>query len=263
MVKYTLPGPMTMVDTLYDAHYRSREKLAWAFAEILNEEARAIAATGVDVIQFDEPAFNVYFDEVRDWGVAALERAAQGVACRTAVHICYGYGIKANNDWKKTLGSEWRQYEETFPLLARSAIGQVSLECANSHVPIELIGLLARQGRAGRGDRRRVGPGRNAGRRRRDDPGGASLRAGRAAVSVHQLRHGPAGARRGPRQAAGAGRRGGTGARRARGGLSRAPKGPRSPARRPARTAISPGSSGVFPNASVWRMLPKVFCFKC
>jgi 5-methyltetrahydropteroyltriglutamate--homocysteine methyltransferase len=141
-VKFTLPGPMTMVDTLYDAHYRSREKLAWAFAEILNEEARAIAATGVDVIQFDEPAFNVYFDEVRDWGVRTLERAAEGLECTTAVHICYGYGIKANIEWKKTLGSEWRQYEETFPLLARSAIAQVSLECANSHVPIDLIGLL-------------------------------------------------------------------------------------------------------------------------
>jgi len=140
--KYTLPGPMTMVDTLFDAHYRSREKLAWAFAEILNEEARAIAATGVDVIQFDEPAFNVYFDEVRDWGIAALERAAQGVGCKTAVHICYGYGIKANIDWKKTLGGEWRQYEQTFPLLARSRIDQVSLECANSHVPLELLGLL-------------------------------------------------------------------------------------------------------------------------
>jgi 5-methyltetrahydropteroyltriglutamate--homocysteine methyltransferase len=141
-VKYTLPGPMTMVDTLFDAHYRSREKLAWAFAGILNEEARAIAATGVDVIQFDEPAFNVYFDEVRDWGIAALERAAAGLPVKTAVHICYGYGIKANNDWKKTLGAEWRQYEKTFPLLARSAISQVSLECANSHVPIDLIGLL-------------------------------------------------------------------------------------------------------------------------
>jgi 5-methyltetrahydropteroyltriglutamate--homocysteine methyltransferase len=141
-VKYTLPGPMTMVDTLYDAHYKSREKLAWAFAEILNEEARAIEAIGVDVIQFDEPAFNVYFDEVRDWGLATLERAAQGLGCPTAVHICYGYGIKANIDWKKTLGSEWRQYEQTFPLLARSKIAQVSLECANSHVPLELIGLL-------------------------------------------------------------------------------------------------------------------------
>ena len=141
-VKVTLPGPMTMVDTLYDGHYRSREKLAWAFAEILNAEAREIEAAGIDVIQFDEPAFNVYFDEVRDWGVRTLERAAEGLRCTTAVHICYGYGIKANIEWKKTLGSEWRQYEQTFPLLARSAIGQVSLECANSHVPIELMSLL-------------------------------------------------------------------------------------------------------------------------
>jgi 5-methyltetrahydropteroyltriglutamate--homocysteine methyltransferase len=141
-VKYTLPGPMTMVDTLYDAHYGSREKLAWAFAVILNEEARAIEAAGVDVIQFDEPAFNVYFDEVRDWGVRTLERAAEGLSCKTAVHICYGYGIKANVEWKKTLGSEWRQYEETFPLLARSRIDQVSLECANSRVPIDLIAIL-------------------------------------------------------------------------------------------------------------------------
>jgi 5-methyltetrahydropteroyltriglutamate--homocysteine methyltransferase len=142
-VKYTLPGPMTMVDTLHDAHYRSREKLAWAFAEILNDEARTIAGAGVDVIQFDEPAFNVYFDEVRDWGIAALERAAAGLDCKTAVHICYGYGIKANIDWKQSLGGEWRQYEQTFPLLAASAIDQVSLECAHSRVPIDLLALLA------------------------------------------------------------------------------------------------------------------------
>jgi 5-methyltetrahydropteroyltriglutamate--homocysteine methyltransferase len=141
-VKVTLPGPMTMVDTLYDAHYRSREKLAWAFAEILNAEAREIAATGVDVIQFDEPAFNVFFDEVRDWGIRTLERAAEGLGCTTAVHICYGYGIQANIDWKKTLGSEWRQYEEIFPALNASRVDQISLECANSHVPIDLIGLL-------------------------------------------------------------------------------------------------------------------------
>jgi 5-methyltetrahydropteroyltriglutamate--homocysteine methyltransferase len=141
-VKFTLPGPMTMVDTLHDAHYRSREKLAWEFARILNQEAREIAAAGVDVIQFDEPAFNVFFEEVREWGIKTLERAAEGLACKTAVHICYGYGIKANTDWKSTLGSEWRQYEQTFPLLQASAIDQVSLECHNSKVPIELIGLL-------------------------------------------------------------------------------------------------------------------------
>ncbi len=141
-LKFTLPGPMTMVDTLYDSYYRSREKLAMQFAAILNEEARELERLGVDVIQFDEPAFNVYFDEVRDWGIAALMRAREGLACKTAVHICYGYGIKANIEWKKTLGQEWRQYEQTFPLLARSNIDQVSLECANSRVPLALIGLL-------------------------------------------------------------------------------------------------------------------------
>ena len=141
-VKVTLPGPMTMVDTLYDGHYGSREKLAWEFARILNAEARDLAAAGVAVIQFDEPAFNVYFDEVRDWGVKALERAAEGLSCKTAVHICYGYGIKANIDWKNSLGPEWRQYEAVFPLLAQSGIDQVSLECSNSRVPMDLIALL-------------------------------------------------------------------------------------------------------------------------
>jgi 5-methyltetrahydropteroyltriglutamate--homocysteine methyltransferase len=141
-VKFTLPGPMTMVDTLHDEYYGSREKLAMAFAEILNQEATELAALGVDVIQFDEPAFNVYFDEVREWGVVALERARKGLKCKTAVHICYGYGIEANIKWKETLGAQWRQYENTFPLLAKSSIDQVSLECANSHVPIELIALL-------------------------------------------------------------------------------------------------------------------------
>ena len=141
-IKFTLPGPMTMVDTLYDAHYRSREHLAMAFAAILNAEARELEALGVNIVQFDEPAFNVYFDEVRDWGVAALMKAREGLQCRTAVHICYGYGIEANIDWKATLGAEWRQYEAIFPLLAQSGIDQVSIECANSKVPIELLALL-------------------------------------------------------------------------------------------------------------------------
>jgi len=141
-IKWALPGPMTMIDTLYDRHYKSREKLAWEFATILNQEAKELEAAGVDIIQFDEPAFNVFFDEVQDWGVAALERAAEGLSAETAVHICYGYGIKANTDWKATLGSEWRQYERTFPLLQRSTIDIVSLECQHSHVPMDLIELI-------------------------------------------------------------------------------------------------------------------------
>lgn len=141
-IKWALPGPMTMIDTLYDGYYKSREKLAWEFAKILNEEARELEAAGVDIIQFDEPAFNVFFDEVNDWGVATLERALEGLTCETAVHICYGYGIKANTDWKKTLGHEWRQYEEAFPKLQKSKIDIVSLECQNSHVPMDLIELI-------------------------------------------------------------------------------------------------------------------------
>src|SRR5215475_13306720 len=141
-LKFTVPGPMTIVDTLADEHYRDRRRLAMEFARIINEEARELAAAGLDVLQLDEPAFNVYMDDVRAWGIEALHRAVDGLACATAVHICYGYGIKANVEWKKTLGTEWRQYEETFPLLARSRIGGISLECMNSRVPIALIGLL-------------------------------------------------------------------------------------------------------------------------
>ncbi|HTM58744.1 MAG TPA: methionine synthase [Burkholderiales bacterium] len=141
-LKITMPGPMTIVDTLADEYYGDKVKLAMAFAELLNQEARALEKDGVDVIQFDEPAFNVYMDDVKKWGIAALERAAKGLKCTTCVHICYGYGIQANIDWKKTLGGEWRQYEEIFPALARSKIDQVSLECIHSKVPVELLRLL-------------------------------------------------------------------------------------------------------------------------
>ena len=142
-IKITLPGPMTIVDTIADRCYGDKVKLAMAFAALLNQEARALEKDGVDVIQFDEPAFNVYTSEVKKWGVAALHRAIRGLKkCKTAVHICYGYGIKANLDWKQTLGGEWRQYEEIFPALAKSRIDQISLECIHSKVPIELLKLL-------------------------------------------------------------------------------------------------------------------------
>ncbi len=142
-LKFTLPGPMTIVDTVADRFYGDKIKMAFAFAELLNQEALALQADGVDVIQFDEPTFNVYMQDAADWGVEALERAAQGLTCTTAVHVCYGYGIKANVDWKETLGQEWRQYEAVFPALAKSSINQISLECYHSHVPPHLMKLLA------------------------------------------------------------------------------------------------------------------------
>jgi len=143
-IKFTLPGPMTIIDTVANRHYADRVAMAFAFAELLNQEALALQADGMDIIiQFDEPAFNVYLDEAATWGVQALERAAQGLTCKTAVHICYGYGIEANIAWKKTLGEQWRQYETVFPALAASRIDQVSLECIHSQVPPELMALLA------------------------------------------------------------------------------------------------------------------------
>jgi 5-methyltetrahydropteroyltriglutamate--homocysteine methyltransferase len=141
-LKFTLPGPMTICDTIADEHYGRRADMAMVFAELLNQEARELEALGVDLIQFDEPAFNVFMDDVKEWGIAALHKATEGLTCKTAVHICYGYGIQQNIDWKATLGSEWRQYEEIFPAINESRIDQVSLECANSLVPMSLIGLL-------------------------------------------------------------------------------------------------------------------------
>ena len=205
-LKFTLPGPMTIADTIADRHYGDKAKMAMAFAELAEPGgARRWQKDGVDVIQFDEPAFNVFMDEVTDWGVAALERAAQGLACTTAVHICYGYGIKANIDWKATLGSEWRQYEEIFPALARSTIQQVSVECRNSKVPMASDRTARRQGHPGRRHR--------CGERRRRDARRRSPTVGRGAASIvpkerhsalHQLRHGPHAPRHRLRQAGGA-----------------------------------------------------------
>src|SRR5215469_1942184 len=141
-LKFTLPGPMTIVDTVADAYYGDRERMAMAFADLLNQEARGLEADGVDVVQFDEPAFNVYLDAVQEWGIAALHRAIEGLTCTTVVHICYGYGIRANIDWKATLGGEWRQYEAIFPALAASRVDQVSVECRASRVPMRLLELL-------------------------------------------------------------------------------------------------------------------------
>ena len=189
-LKFTLPGPMTIIDTIADQYYGDRVKMAFAFAELLNEEARALQADGVDVIQFDEPAFNVYMDEVNDWGIKALERAAEGLTCATAVHICYGYGIKANTDWKETLGNQWRQYEDIFPAIDRSSIQQVAIECRNSQGAAGIAGAAQGQDRAGRRDRRRQRHGRDGGGRRAGDRGGVEIRAEEQHRRDHQLRHG-------------------------------------------------------------------------
>ena len=206
-LKLTIPGPMTIVDTIHDAHYGSRERLAMDLARLINEEARELEALGLDMLQLDEPAFNVYMDEVRDWGVAALDRAVEGLRCRTAVHICYGYGIKANTDWKQTLGGEWRQYEQTFPAAGaephRRRVARVrGLARADlPHRPARRQGCAG--GRGGRGHRRD----RDARAGGRGDPRRDGPRARRAHLPLHQLRMVPLSraVARGKLQALGAG----------------------------------------------------------
>ena len=141
-LKVTLPGPMTIVDSVLDEHYRADERtLALRFAELLNAEARELAAAGADVVQFDEPCFNIYLDKVRDWGLDALERACEGVSAKKAVHICYGYGVDAVLAWK-TQNKDWGHYAVTLPLLARSSIDQVSVETAASGVDVSVLAAL-------------------------------------------------------------------------------------------------------------------------
>ncbi len=138
-VKVTLPGPMTIVDSLVDAvGGRSEEELAMRFAELLNLEARALSEAGAAVIQFGEPCFNIYVDKVKDWGMAALEHAARGVTAKKAVHICYGYGTPDVKRWKNA-NTDWSHYEHTLPLLAKSSIDQVSIETAASGVDVGVI----------------------------------------------------------------------------------------------------------------------------
>lgn len=206
-LKITLPGPMTICDTLADRHYGDRARMAMRFAELLNAEALEIEAAGADVIQVDEPAFNVFLDEVRDWGLPALERALQGLKCTTVVHICYGYGIEANIQWKQTLGGQWRQYERIFPWLNASSVRQVSLEFAGSRVPHEVLRLLPDQGAAGRRGRGAAGQARDARGSRAQHPRGDAPRRQSAAAALHQLRHGAAVTRAGRGQAARARRR--------------------------------------------------------
>jgi 5-methyltetrahydropteroyltriglutamate--homocysteine methyltransferase len=139
MLKVTLPGPMTIVDSVADEHYHAdRKSLAMRFARILNAEARELASAGADVVQFDEPCFNIFLDEVESWGIEALEQCMDGVAARKAVHICYGYGTPAVLAWK-TKNTDWGHYGVTLPLLARSTVDQVSVECAASGVDLSVL----------------------------------------------------------------------------------------------------------------------------
>ena len=132
-LKVTIPGPMTIADTSHNAYYGDERAFALAIADAINAEARELAVAGADVIQIDEPCFNIYLDKVEAWGVEALDRCLAGVAARSAVHVCYGYGTPAVLQWKRQ-NQDWGQYRRLLPLLRQSRVQQLSLEFAASGV---------------------------------------------------------------------------------------------------------------------------------
>jgi len=140
-LKLTIPGPMTLVDTVVDEAYGSRRELGFAFARAIAAEIAELIDAGIDVVQLDEPAFNVYFDEIEAWGIAALDLAFALADCTKAVHVCYGYGIPANVEWKNNLGERWDQYALVLPALARSCVDEISIELAGSRVPPDVLAL--------------------------------------------------------------------------------------------------------------------------
>lgn len=141
-LKVTLPGPMTIADSVIDEHGNADDKtLAMRFAKILNAEAKALVDAGADIVQFDEPCFNIYLEEVGQWGIEALELCMDGVRATRAVHICYGYGTAPVLAWKSR-NTDWGHYGVTLPLLAQSSVDQVSVECAASGVDVAVLGEL-------------------------------------------------------------------------------------------------------------------------
>jgi 5-methyltetrahydropteroyltriglutamate--homocysteine methyltransferase len=121
-VKVTLPGPMTVVDSILDQFYGDQRTLALAVANALNEEARALDRLGASVIQFDEPVFSRYPDKVAEWGVDALDQCIEGVNAKTCVHVCYSYPMPGVP----------RPIVDAYPVilseLERSKVDQLALE---------------------------------------------------------------------------------------------------------------------------------------
>jgi 5-methyltetrahydropteroyltriglutamate--homocysteine methyltransferase len=124
-LKMAVPGPMTVVDSTYDEHYRDEEKLALDVAAAINEELLALEAAGCDVAQIDEPAMTRYHEKVRAYGLKALDRCLEGVTLPTIVHLCYGYpgGGKRQHEY---------EYPELLEMLMQSRIGGFSVEFARS-----------------------------------------------------------------------------------------------------------------------------------
>jgi 5-methyltetrahydropteroyltriglutamate--homocysteine methyltransferase len=132
-VKITVPGPFTMAQQAQNDHYASTEDLALGYAEAVNEEVKDLFAAGADIVQLDEPYLQARPEEARRYGVAALNRALDGVTGTTAVHLCFGYAAIIHD---RPSGYSF------LPELAAANCDQVSIETAQSGLDCSVLATL-------------------------------------------------------------------------------------------------------------------------
>ncbi|RST56235.1 uroporphyrinogen decarboxylase family protein [Variovorax sp. MHTC-1] len=132
-VKITVPGPFTMLQQAQNDFYGSEEEAAMDYAEAVNAEIRDLFAAGADVVQIDEPYMQARPEKARQYGLNALNRALDGIAGTTAVHICFGYAAIIH---ERPSGYSF------LPELAQCSCKQVSIETAQSHLDCSALAAL-------------------------------------------------------------------------------------------------------------------------
>src|SRR5512134_794747 len=132
-VKMTVPGPFTMSQQAQNDFYDSEEELALDYAAAVNEEIKDLFAAGADIVQVDEPYMQARPEKARQYGLKALNRALEGVAGETAVHICFGYAAVIH---VRPSGYSF------LPELAGSLVRQVSIETAQSNLDCSVLEKL-------------------------------------------------------------------------------------------------------------------------
>jgi 5-methyltetrahydropteroyltriglutamate--homocysteine methyltransferase len=132
-IKMTVPGPFTMSQQAQNDFYDSEEELALDYAAAVNEEIRDLFAAGADLVQIDEPYMQARPEKARQYGVAALNRALEGIEGPTAVHICFGYAAIIH---ERPSGYSF------LPELAGTPVNQVSIETAQSGLDCSVLESL-------------------------------------------------------------------------------------------------------------------------
>ena len=133
-IKATVPGPFTMSQQAQDEHSGDPRSVALAYAEAVNEELHDLVAAGADVVQLDEPWLQARPEQAREYAVDAIDRALEGIAAETELHICHGYAAVV------------REKAQRYAFLAEldaSSVGQVSIEAAQPRLDLSVLRALA------------------------------------------------------------------------------------------------------------------------